>query len=61
MTQSAMFSLLALSTPVVSVIVGIICVGLALPLGMFLSTFLSKKKKMLIYSMIYIFQKIRKL
>lgn len=44
MTQSAMFSLLALSTPVVGVIVGIVCALVALPAGMFLNSVLSKKK-----------------
>ena len=44
MTQSAMFSLLALSTPIVSVIVGVICVAVAIPCGMFLNKFISKKK-----------------
>ncbi len=44
MTQSAMFSLLALSTPIVSVIVGVICVAVAVPCGMFLNKFISKKK-----------------
>ena len=44
MTQSAMLSLLALSTPVVSLIVGIICIVVAVPLGMFLNAFLAKRK-----------------
>ena len=44
MTQSTMFSLLALSTPVVSVIVGVVVLAVAIPLGMFLNTFISKKK-----------------
>ncbi len=44
MTQSAMFSLLALSTPIVSVIVAIVCLAVAVPSGMFLNSVLAKKK-----------------
>ena len=44
MTHSAMFSLMALSTPVVSIIVAICCIAVALPLGMYLNTVLYKKK-----------------
>ena len=44
MTQGAMFSLMALSSPIVGVIVGIVCFIIAVPVGMFLNTFLTKKK-----------------
>ena len=44
MIQGAMFSLMALSTPVVSIIVGVVCVLIAVPAGMFLNSVISKKK-----------------
>ncbi len=44
MTQSAMFSLLALSTPVVSIIVGVVCLIIAVPAGMFINAVLTKRK-----------------
>ena len=43
MTQSAMFSLLALSTPVVGVIVGVVCALVAVPAGMFFKARVQKK------------------